>query len=174
MKYDALDASGKCSQVQLCANRKAMSTSAHRLSYSDKLTHVQVVITCRYSLAQLCIQEDIHTRLFRRSVLDDIMSQNEQTTMIMSIWVTASYQTLFLLQGSSSRQRCTDQDLLVDGQGAPERPDWYSRLPTECVHSRERLLCSGASIWALEWFNCSGSSQCQRIWRWNSGNWKQV
>ena len=73
------DASGKCSQVQLCANRKAMNTSAHTLS----------------SLAQLCIQEDIHTRLFRRAVLDDVMSQNEHTTMIMSIWVTASYQTLF-------------------------------------------------------------------------------
>ena len=32
--------------------------------YSDKLAHVQVVINCQYSVAQMCTCEDIHVRLF--------------------------------------------------------------------------------------------------------------
>ena len=37
--------------------------------YSDKLAHVQVVINCQYSIAQMY-------------VLDDIMSQSELTTRL--------------------------------------------------------------------------------------------
>ena len=48
--------------------------------YSDKSAHVQVVINCRYSIAQMCSWEDIHDRLFMRAVVDDIMSQNELET----------------------------------------------------------------------------------------------
>ena len=48
--------------------------------YLDNLAYVQVVINCRYSIAQMCTQEDTHARLFRRSVFDDVMSQNELTT----------------------------------------------------------------------------------------------
>ena len=34
--------------------------------YSDKLAHVQVVTSCRYSVAQMCTREDTHTCLFTR------------------------------------------------------------------------------------------------------------
>ena len=32
--------------------------------YSDKLAHVQAVINCRYSVAQMCTWEDTHAHLF--------------------------------------------------------------------------------------------------------------
>ena len=51
--------------------------------YSDKLAHVQVVINCRNSIAQMCSREDTHARSFMRAVLDDFMSQNELTTFII-------------------------------------------------------------------------------------------
>ena len=51
--------------------------------YSDKLAQVQVVINCRYSIAQMCTWEDIHPHLFKRVILDDVMSQNELTIMFM-------------------------------------------------------------------------------------------
>ena len=49
--------------------------------YSDKLAHVQVVINCPYSVAQMCTWEDTHANLFRGAVLDDAMRQNELTTI---------------------------------------------------------------------------------------------
>ena len=48
--------------------------------YSDKLAHIQVVINCQFSVAQMCTWEDTHARLFTRAVLADITSQNELTT----------------------------------------------------------------------------------------------
>ena len=48
--------------------------------YLDKLAHVQVVINCQYSVAQMCIWKDTHARLFTCDILDDVMSQYELTT----------------------------------------------------------------------------------------------
>ena len=48
--------------------------------YSDKLAHLQVVINCLYSIAQMCTWEDTHAHLFMCNILDYIMSQNELTT----------------------------------------------------------------------------------------------
>ena len=45
------------------------------------LAHVQVVINCQYSVAQMCTWEDMHARLFTHAVLDDVKSQNELTTI---------------------------------------------------------------------------------------------
>ena len=42
--------------------------------YSDKLAHVQVVINCRYSVAQLCTREDRLAYILERSSIDDVMS----------------------------------------------------------------------------------------------------
>ena len=50
--------------------------------YWDRLAHVQVVINCQYSVAQMCTREDTHTCLFTRAVLDEVMSQNEPTTIV--------------------------------------------------------------------------------------------
>ena len=48
--------------------------------YSDKLAHVQVVINCRYSIAQLCTREDMLARYLGALCLYDVMSHNELTT----------------------------------------------------------------------------------------------
>ena len=45
----------------------------------DKLAHAQVVIICRYFVAQLCTREDMLNH-YLGAVLDDTMSQNELTT----------------------------------------------------------------------------------------------
>ena len=50
--------------------------------YSDKFVHVQVVINCRYSVAQMCTREDIHTCFFMCAVLNDAMRQSKLTTYI--------------------------------------------------------------------------------------------
>ena len=44
--------------------------------YSDKLAHLQVVIICRYSLAQMCTREDTLTHILGALYFDDIMSYN--------------------------------------------------------------------------------------------------
>ena len=48
--------------------------------YSEKLAHVQVLINCQFSVAQMRTWKDIHARLLMRTVLDDVMSQIELTT----------------------------------------------------------------------------------------------
>ena len=50
--------------------------------YLDKLAHIQVVINCRYSIAQMCTREDTLARYLGESSLDDIMSHNELTTIL--------------------------------------------------------------------------------------------
>ena len=49
--------------------------------YSDKLAHVQVVINCQYSVAQMCTRED--TLAHYLGTLDDVMSYNWLTTVGM-------------------------------------------------------------------------------------------
>ena len=49
--------------------------------YSDILAHIQVVINCQFSVAQMCTQEDAHAHLFTRAILDDVLSQNELKTL---------------------------------------------------------------------------------------------
>ena len=44
--------------------------------YSDKLAHVQVVIICRYSIAQMCTHEDLLAHYLGVLSLDDVMSHN--------------------------------------------------------------------------------------------------
>ena len=39
------------------------------------------IINYWYSIAQMCIQENMLARLFMGAVLDDVMSQNELTTL---------------------------------------------------------------------------------------------
>ena len=49
--------------------------------YSDKLAHVQVVINCRYSIAQMCTLEDIHVPLLSwSSLLNPEGRKNDLTT----------------------------------------------------------------------------------------------
>ena len=48
--------------------------------YSDKLAHVQVVINCRYSVAQMCTREDTLPHILGVPYFDDFMSYNLLTT----------------------------------------------------------------------------------------------
>ena len=42
--------------------------------YSDKLTHVQVVISCPYSVAQMCTREDALAHNFGTPCIDDSLT----------------------------------------------------------------------------------------------------
>ena len=48
--------------------------------YSDKLAHVQVVINCPYSVAQMCTREDVLAYILGAPSIDDVMSYNWLTT----------------------------------------------------------------------------------------------
>ena len=50
--------------------------------YSDKLAQIQVVINCRYSIAQMCIRKNTLARYLGTQSLDDVMSHNELTTIV--------------------------------------------------------------------------------------------
>ena len=56
-------------------------------TYSDKLAHVQVVINCRYSIAQMCTWEDTHARLFTRAVLDGHESVWAHNICLQILWI---------------------------------------------------------------------------------------
>ena len=49
--------------------------------YSDKVAHIQVLIKCRYSVAQICTYEDMLAQYLGMPYLDDVMSHNELTTL---------------------------------------------------------------------------------------------
>ena len=49
--------------------------------YLDQLVHVQVVINCPYSIAQMCTREDMLAHNLGTLCIDDIMSYNSLTTL---------------------------------------------------------------------------------------------
>ena len=50
--------------------------------YPDKLAHVQVVINCQYSVAQMCTREDALAHNLDTQSIDDVMSYNSLTTAL--------------------------------------------------------------------------------------------
>ena len=62
--------------------------------YSGKLAHVQVVISCQYSAAQLCTREDTLAHYLGALYLDDIMSQNELTTVKITLVLKLPWQSV--------------------------------------------------------------------------------
>ena len=52
--------------------------------YSDNLAHVQVVINCQYSVAQLCTREDTLGHILGAPYIDDVMSYDSLTTLFCS------------------------------------------------------------------------------------------
>ena len=50
--------------------------------YLDKLAHVQVIINCRYSVAQMFTRKDMLAHYLVVPYLDYVMSQNKLTTSI--------------------------------------------------------------------------------------------
>ena len=51
--------------------------------YSDKLTHVQVVFNCPYSIAHWCTSEATLAHNLGALHFDDVMSYNSLTTQIL-------------------------------------------------------------------------------------------
>ena len=49
--------------------------------YSDKLAHVQFVINCRYSIEQMCTREDTLYHYLGAPYIDDIMIYNTLITL---------------------------------------------------------------------------------------------
>ena len=48
--------------------------------YSDKLAQIQVIINCRYSVAQMCTRKDTLAHILSVPYFDDVMSYNLLTT----------------------------------------------------------------------------------------------
>ena len=53
--------------------------------YSDKLSHVQVIINCRYSVAQMCTRKDTLAHILGTLYIDDVMSYDLLTTLYLPI-----------------------------------------------------------------------------------------
>ena len=53
--------------------------------YSDKLANIQIVVNCRYSIAQMCTHEDTLAHYLGAPYLHDVMSHNELTTLVLVI-----------------------------------------------------------------------------------------
>ena len=49
--------------------------------YSVELAHVQVVINCLYSVAQMCTHEDTHAHILGMPYIDDVMSYNSLASL---------------------------------------------------------------------------------------------
>ena len=58
--------------------------------YSDKLAHVQVVVKCRYFIAQLCTREDGLAYIFGAPFINDVMTYNLLTTLVITFFRVAA------------------------------------------------------------------------------------
>ena len=53
--------------------------------YLDKLAHIQVVINCRFSIAQLCTREDTLAHNLGALYFDDVMSYSDKLAHIQVV-----------------------------------------------------------------------------------------
>ena len=56
-------------------------------SYLDKLAHVQFVIICQFSVAQMCTCKDMLAQYLGAPYLDNVMSHNELTRLNISFFL---------------------------------------------------------------------------------------
>ena len=129
--------------------------------YSDKLTHVKVVINCPYSVAQFCTSKDRLAHILGAPFIDDVMSYNLLTTsiapprMLIGVWDLSWRQHLFWQVNTvqiiincpfSIAQFCTNKDMLLTLQGAPSIDDVKSYNLLTTIFIDERLV-KARSIW---------------------------
>ena len=67
--------------------------------YSDKLAHIQVGINCQYSVVQMCIREDTLPNILGAPYIDDLMSYNSLTTLVLH----HSYHSQFWNEGTATK-----------------------------------------------------------------------
>ena len=53
--------------------------------YLDKLANVQVIINCRYSIAQMCTRKDPLTHILGMPFIDDIMRYNTLISVALNL-----------------------------------------------------------------------------------------
>ena len=51
--------------------------------YSDKLAHIQVVINCGYSVAQMCTRKDTLAHYLGAPYIGNVMRQNTLITIVV-------------------------------------------------------------------------------------------
>ena len=76
----------------------------------DKLAHIQAVLNCRYSVEQMCTREDTLAQFLGALYLEDVMNQNELTTVDIKTlygedWVYSNIHCFF---GFQVKFRVTD------------------------------------------------------------------
>ena len=65
--------------------------------YSDKLAHLQVVINCQYSFAQMCTSKDSPTHYLGTPYFDDVMRYNKLITVLFCLSCRCKKSTCILL-----------------------------------------------------------------------------
>ena len=86
------------------------------LLYLNKLAHVQVLIICRYSIAQICTWEDIHARLSKSRVT--------HWCYVSALWCIFTQQvSLGIALSLTNSQYC-----LLDFQTAYKMKDFFGGL----------------------------------------------
>ena len=68
--------------------------------YSDKLAHVQALINCPYSIAQLCTHEDTLVHNLGALYFDEVMSYYSLTTIACSVESAIVHNSLIAPWGS--------------------------------------------------------------------------
>ena len=85
---------------------------------SDKLEHIQEVINCLYSVAQMCTRNDMVAHYLGTPYLDDFMSQNELTTKECSFNLGESHSWLTFIapwqQRAKKYQISSDNNQVTD------------------------------------------------------------
>ena len=63
--------------------------------YYDKLAHIQVVINCWYSVAQMCTREDMLAQYLGEPYLDDVISHKRAYTSCHITWKHFGIEVVF-------------------------------------------------------------------------------
>ena len=82
--------------------------------YLDKLAHVQVIINCQYSIAQMCTHEDTLPQNLGAPYFDDVKSYNSLTTLLF-LFLQELDMVVSVKEATHSRLQVTLFSILVQG-----------------------------------------------------------
>ena len=70
------------SVAQMCIRKDMLAHYSDKLSHVQVvISHVQVIINCRYSIAQMCTRKDMLSHYLGAPYIDDIMIYNTLITL---------------------------------------------------------------------------------------------
>ena len=102
--------------------------------YSDKLAHVQVIINCRYSVAQMCTSEDTLAHILGALFIDDM-----RYNTLITIFLFRFKRSDFDLEGHFETEKYREQEIFAKSSSFKTQNRQWSGVASDSLATKSHL-----------------------------------